>query len=103
MIFEVVIQPRAILDIQDAIDYYESKQIGLGDYFYQVIDEHIKTLTKNPFFQIRYKDYHGLPTKKFPFIILYFIDEKLMTIYILSVFNTALNPLSILSKIQIQY
>ena len=34
MIFEVVIEPRAILDIQDAIDYYESKQIGLGDYFY---------------------------------------------------------------------
>jgi hypothetical protein len=92
MIFEVVIEPRALLDIQNAIDYYESKQDGLGDYFYEVVDEHIKTLTKNPFFQIRYKDYHGLPTKKFPFIIFYFIDEDLKTIYIISLFNTSLNP-----------
>lgn len=92
MIFEVVIEPRALLDIQDAIDYYESRQSDLGDYFYQVVNEHIETLTKSPFFQIRYKDYHGIPIKKFPFIIFYFIDEKLKTIYILSVFNTSLNP-----------
>lgn len=92
MIFEVVIEPRAILDIQDAIDYYEAKQSGLGEYFHQIIDDHIETLTKNPFFQIRYKDYHGLPTKKFPFIIFYFIDENLKTIYVISVFNTSLNP-----------
>lgn len=92
MIFEVVIEPRALLDIQDAIGYYESKKSGLGEYFYQVIDDHIETLIKNPFFQIRYKDYHGFPTKKFPFIIFYFIDEKLKTIYILSVFNTSMNP-----------
>ncbi|WP_337964891.1 type II toxin-antitoxin system RelE/ParE family toxin [uncultured Flavobacterium sp.] len=91
MIFEVVIEPRALLDIQDAIGYYESKKSGLGEYFYQVIEDHIETLTKNPFFQIRYKDYHGIPTKKFPFIIFYFIDEKLKTIYILSVFNTSLD------------
>ena len=65
MIFDLVIEPRAIHDIQDAIDYYESKQTGLGEYFYQTIDENIERLTKNPFFQIRYKDYHGLPIKKF--------------------------------------
>ena len=43
MIFEVVIEPRAILDIQDAVDYYESKQNGLGEHFYQVIDDHIES------------------------------------------------------------
>lgn len=53
MIYKVVIEPRAILDIQDAIDYYESKQNGLGQYFYQVVEEHIETLAKNPFFQIK--------------------------------------------------
>ncbi|MGN7809377.1 type II toxin-antitoxin system RelE/ParE family toxin [Flavobacterium johnsoniae] len=92
MIFNVVIEPRALVDIQNAIDYYESKQSGLGEYFYKVIDEHLDTLSKNPFFEIRYKDYRGLPTKKFPFIIFYFIDEKLKTVYILSVFNTSMNP-----------
>ncbi len=52
MIYKVVIEPRAILDIQDAIDYYEFNQIGLGEHFYQVVEKHIETLVKNPFFQI---------------------------------------------------
>ena len=92
MIYEVVIEPRSIFDIQEAIDYYESRQIGLGEYFFQVVDEHILSLSKSPFFQIRYKDYHGFPIHKFPFIIFYFLDEKLKTIFIVSVFNTNLNP-----------
>lgn len=92
MIFEVVIEPRAILDIQEAINYYESKQENLGEHFYQVINEHIEILTQNPFFQVRYKDYHGLPVKNFPFIIFYFIDEKLKIVNIISVFNTSMNP-----------
>jgi toxin ParE1/3/4 len=92
MIFEVVIEPRALADIQDAIDYYESKQIGLGEYFYQVIDEHLDTISRNPFFEIRYKDYRDIPTKKFPFIIFYFLDEEIKKVFILSVFNTSLNP-----------
>ena len=77
MICKVVIKPRAILDIKDAIDYYDSKQNGLGTYFYQVVEEHMETLSKSPFFQIRYKDYHAFPIRKFPFIILYYIDENL--------------------------
>ncbi|WPO77317.1 type II toxin-antitoxin system RelE/ParE family toxin [Flavobacterium sp. KACC 22761] len=92
MSFEVVIEPRALADIQDAIDYYESKQVGLGDCFYQVVDDHLNTLSINPFFEIKYKDYRGLPTKNFPFIIFFFIEEKLKTVYVLSVFNTSLNP-----------
>jgi toxin ParE1/3/4 len=92
MIYKVVIEPRAILDIQDAIDYYDSKQSGLGNYFYRVVEDHIKIVAKNPFFQIRYKDYHGFPIRKFPFILLYYIDEKHVTIYIMSLFNTYLNP-----------
>lgn len=79
-------------DIQEAINYYETKQEDLGEYFYEVINEHIELLTQNPYFQIRYEDYHGLPVKKFPFIIFYFIDEKLKIVNILSVFNTSMSP-----------
>lgn len=92
MKFTVVIDPRAILDIQEAVDYYDSRQEGLGGYFYDTLTEHIETLKHAPFFQIKYKDYHSFPIKKFPFILLYYIDEKIETIFILSVFNTSLNP-----------
>lgn len=92
MIYKIVIDPRAILDIQDAVDYYEFKNQGLGVRFYETLEEHFAIISKTPFFQLRYKDYHALPIKKFPFILLYFIDESLKTVYIMSVFNTFLNP-----------
>lgn len=92
MSYKIVIEPRAIFDIQEAVDYYAFKQTGLGEYFFRTLEEHIAVLSKNPLFQIRYKDYHGFPIKKFPFIIFYFTDEEEKTVYIVSVFNTALNP-----------
>ena len=92
MSYKIVIEPRAILDIQDAVDYYDYKQIGLGEYFYKTLEEHIDVLRKNPLFQVRYKDYHGYPIKKFPFIIFYFVDEEMKIVYVISIFNTFLNP-----------
>jgi plasmid stabilization system protein ParE len=92
MSYKIVIEPRALLDIQDAVDYYDFKQIGLGAYFFQTLEEHIEVLNKNPSFQIRYRDYHGLPIQKFPFIIFYFTDEEKKIVYIVAVFNTSLNP-----------
>jgi toxin ParE1/3/4 len=91
MSYKIVIEPRAISDIQDAVDYYEAKREDLGAYFYQIVDEYIESIAMNPFFQIRYKDYHVLPVKIFPYIFLYYIDEKDKTVYILSVFNTSQN------------
>jgi hypothetical protein len=92
MSFKIVIEPRAIFDIREAVDYYDFKQIGLGEYFFQALEDHIEVVRNNPFFQIRYKDYYGLPIKKFPFIIFYFIQEEEKIVYVVSVFNTSLNP-----------
>jgi hypothetical protein len=92
MSFKIVIEPRAIFDIQEAVDYYDFKQIGLGEYFFQALEDNIEVVRNNPFFQIRYKDYYGLPIKKFPFIIFYFIQEEEKIVYVVSVFNTSLNP-----------
>ncbi|MCX6171531.1 MAG: hypothetical protein NT048_01665 [Flavobacterium sp.] len=50
MSFKIVVEPRAIFVIQEALDYYDFKQIGLGEYFFQALEEHIEVLRKNPFF-----------------------------------------------------
>lgn len=88
MKFRVVIEPRALADIQEAIDYYDEQQIGLGKKFNSAVERHIKYLYKNPFFRIAYKDYRILPINKFPFILFFYIDETKNTVYIISVFNT---------------
>ena len=50
MNYKVVIEPRALIDIQDAVDYYDSKSEGLGIRFYNTLESHIRILAKTPFF-----------------------------------------------------
>ena len=46
MSYKIVIEPRAIIDIQDAVDYYDFKQVGLGAYFFLTLEEHIEVLKR---------------------------------------------------------
>jgi hypothetical protein len=55
--YQVVVEPTAIKDIQQAIDYYDEQQIGLGEKFEESLNAHFVSLETNPFFQIRYKTF----------------------------------------------
>ena len=72
MTFKIVIEPRALADVQSAINYYDEQQAGLGKKFNTVLEKHISYLIKNPFFQVAYKDYRVLPLKKYPFVIFFY-------------------------------
>jgi toxin ParE1/3/4 len=52
MTFNVVLDKRALNDIQSAIDYYDEQSIGLGSRFSVYLDKQIQTLKKRPYFQI---------------------------------------------------
>jgi plasmid stabilization system protein ParE len=91
MPFAILVEPRALADIQQAINYYDSRQAGLGKKFESAIDNHFSTISKNPFFQIRYNGIRCLPLKKFPFLIHFVVDEKRNEVFIISVFHTSKN------------
>lgn len=92
MTFDIVIDPRAILDIQKAIDYYDEQQTGLGKRFETIVNKHLIALEKNPFYNVRYDDIHCLPIKKFPYMIHFTIDEERQIVSVIAVFHTSLNP-----------
>lgn len=89
MAFKIVVEPRALADIQQAIDYYDKQQVGLGEKFILIIDKHFKSISKNPFFQIRYDKIRCLPIKNFPFMIHFFIEEKTNIVYIVAAYHTS--------------
>ncbi|MBC9798432.1 hypothetical protein [Sinomicrobium weinanense] len=66
MAYSVIVEPVAIQDIQEAIDYYDEQQPGLGEKFEAVLNKHLIALKKNPFFQVRYDTTHLPPYKKIP-------------------------------------
>ena len=65
MSYKIVIEPRAIFDIQNAVDYYDLKQVGLGKYFYQSLEEAIEVLSKNTSFKLDIRIIMVFPLKNF--------------------------------------
>ncbi len=92
MDFVVFIDNRAILDIQEAINFYDNQQPGLGKRFESVLNEHIIILMKTPLFRKRYDNVRCFPLKKFPYMIHFTVNEKEKIVIIRAVFHTSKNP-----------
>jgi plasmid stabilization system protein ParE len=92
MTYSVVIDEKALQDAQEAIDYYEEQQAGLGGRFEKELNQQITLLEKNPFFRIRYDQIRCLPLKKFPFMLHFTIDESEKIIAVIAIFHTAQHP-----------
>ena len=92
MKFRILLDPRAVVEVQEAIDYYEEQLIGLGKKFELELNINIKSLAKNPFFQTRYDIIQCLPLKKYPFMIHFSSNESEKTVYIHAVINTQRDP-----------
>lgn len=92
MIFNVVIDPDVINDIQDAMNFYNEQEEGLGSKFENALNKHLITLRKNPFFRIRYDDVRCLPMKKYPYMIHFTVDNKNHIVIIRAIFHTSRNP-----------
>jgi len=51
MPFIIKIEPDVVQDIQQAIDWYNEQQRGLGKKFYNEVKTHFNILIKSPFFR----------------------------------------------------
>ncbi len=92
MAFELLIDYRAYQDVEDAIAHYMSKSVKVANKLYDTIEGAYDLLEKNPFFQIRYKDYRCLPIKGFPYMLHFSINENKNIVHIHALINTSKNP-----------
>jgi len=90
--FTLFIDPIAKADIQDGIDYYNKQVKGLGKKFHAEVKTAFKTITQNPYFQVRYNDVRCLPLKKFPYMLHYKIHPEQNAITVYALVHTSLNP-----------
>ncbi len=89
----VSITPKALLDISEAIEYYNLKARDLGFKFADDVEDNINEITILPKgYKIKYKNVRGKILNKFPFIILYTFHEDFSSIEIIRIFNTNQNP-----------
>lgn len=96
MLYKLLISPTAFSDTEDAYDYYEKQQLGLGERFLKFVDDSYTNLSNTPHhygFINNKKDLRDLRIKNFPFVIIFQIFKD--KVLVLRVFNTNRNPLLI--------
>jgi toxin ParE1/3/4 len=92
MVYKIIVSPRAIKEIENAIDYYSKYNQSTPSFFINCVEQAYKTLEISPFFRVRYKNIRALPLQKFSYSLFYMIDEERKIIKILSCFHDKRNP-----------
>lgn len=90
--FSLLIDFRAHHDIDEAMEYYMSKDPQVAHKLYHHIQDAYAALEANPFFEIRYLLYRCLPVKDFPYMFHFSIDEHNVIVKIHAFINTYQNP-----------
>ena len=90
MAYFLEIKEEASDEINDAFHWYESRKTGLGDEFIGLLEEYFNRITSNPLLYQAEKGVHVAVMTRFPYKIVYGIEESSVVIY--AVFHTSRNP-----------
>ena len=88
MVYHVTITPTALIDIEDALNYYNSISPNLGYRIADDIDASIARISKMPLaYSFRYKNVRAKILAKFPYLIFFICNTENQTKTILRIFN----------------
>ncbi|MGC4038086.1 MAG: type II toxin-antitoxin system RelE/ParE family toxin [Chitinophagaceae bacterium] len=77
MVFEIEVRSIALLDIDEAINWYDQELKGLGYRFLLKLDEVLQKISENPFaFMIIHDPVRRALLKTFPYKVLYFVKNN---------------------------
>jgi len=87
----LILTEDAIRDIKKAKNWYNKQQKNLGESFKNEIFKSFDDISKNPKgYASKFKSTRENPIKKFPYLVVYSIEEQL--IFVLRVFPAKTNP-----------
>lgn len=93
MSFKIIYASEVYEDLQNAIDFYNSRRKGLGTQFFETVRNKISQIKSNAYsFQVRYNSIRCIPLHKFPYTIHYKVVSETKTIIIIAIFCDYLNP-----------
>ena len=99
MNYNLIIQPEAEYDIQNAFEWYESQNPGLGSEFVRAVDACLSGIGRQPLaYQVTYKQVRRVLIRRFPYVILYIFEQD--TVFIFACFHAKRNPKQWLDRIE---
>ena len=93
MKFTVEFNPDFFDDIAQAVDWYNKKQAGLGDRFFNGVKKQTAKLSTSALlFAIKYDDIRCVRIEKFPYLLHYRVIEETKTVKVEALFHTSRDP-----------
>jgi toxin ParE1/3/4 len=91
MTYAVTVRPEAEREIQEAFDWYEERNEGLGLEFLRAADACLSGVRRNPEgFSVIHEQVRRALLRKFPYAIFYVVRED--TIVVLACFHVKRSP-----------
>ena len=93
MTYSYVLRPQAQNEYEDSFIWYLDRSLSTAENFINQIQNTFDLLCENPFLgKCTYRNVYELRVKKFPFNIVYFIEEANNQIVVVSIFHDKRNP-----------
>jgi plasmid stabilization system protein ParE len=93
MKYKITFRERASREYLDSLLWYKIRSIDAAENFVNAINETLERISVNPTrFRNTYKDFYEVSTKKYPFSVVYFIDEGEKRIVVVSIFHFKRSP-----------
>ena len=86
--YSLIVSGRALDDLADTIEWYESQRAELGSGFLMAFDEAVAFLQKYPeIYQVVFMEYRRVSIKKFPYGIFFSLHEEKRAVTIVAVIH----------------
>ena len=100
MTYQLIIRPEAELDIEDAFEWYSAKRENLGSEFVRAVDTAFSKIGQNPFaYPIVQRQARRIILQRFPYSLVYVINEDLNIISIVSCLHGKQDPKSWIDRL----
>ncbi len=93
MSYTIAYQQRAINEYEDAAAWYRERSVQAAENFESSVKEKINILRNDPIrYRKTYKEFREVQLYKYPFNIIYLVDETKMRVIISSIYHHKRNP-----------
>ena len=93
MSYRIAYQPRAIKEYEDAAKWYKERSVQAAENFEAAVIKKIDILRIHPIiYRKTYKEFREIRLDKYPFNIVFLVDDAKMIIIISSIYHHKRNP-----------
>src|SRR5438067_1696546 len=94
----VIYLPDARTDVDGAYEYYEQRQLGLGERFLEQLQIRVDTISQHPEqYAILRDEVRAAPLRRYPYVVYYRFEAG--TVFILAVLHGHRNPQAWMNRI----